>query len=111
MSKQYDKVELFNILVHDKKNRLNKKIYDNIMNNFSLYKLLSSIVTKDMDITAEVKNDTVHFIIDTKTKKAYKKLSDLNNKRISDKHRLYKIKIREVEDQKIVDLHFRREDD
>lgn len=108
MCKQYDSVKLLNNLIHHN-NIVDEDVLDYLMEEYDIFIFLKKILTKDMKVSSVYKNNTVHFIIETKTAKAFNKLLDTNNENITRKKKIFIIHAKSKESN-IIDIYFKREE-
>lgn len=108
MDKRYDSVKLMNKIIHDENGKTNKKMFTKIMDDaFYNFIFIRDLITKDMDISAFLNKNTVHFIITVKTLKAFKKLLKNNEGKLKHKGDNYEIKMIEKSD-KVLEIYFKR---
>ena len=102
----YDCIELFNNIIHDKKDNIVKDIFENIMLDFDQYVILRDIVKKGMKVNAKLKNKAIHFLIEVDKKSIYKKILNMDNTEIKKKKKVYTITVNETDEHDRLDIYF-----
>lgn len=108
VEKRYDSVKLMNKIIHDENGKTNNKIFNKIMDDeFYNFIFIRDLITKDMNISAFLNKDTVHFIVTTKTLKSFNNLLKNNEGTLKYRGKKYLIKIIE-KNEKVLEIYFRR---